>query len=297
MDARHRTPDQRPQLRPPAGRLAATGRARPGRRAHRPDPAAGARRPAAAADPGPGRARAGGRARRQPDHGGRRLRGAARRAACCAAGAARAAGRSCRRSWPARPGVAVLPARRPRRTVRPGARRAAGPVGRAARGAAAGVADLDATWAGTATSCSGCRRCGRRSPTGSPPAGCRPGRTRSWSPRAASTPSRSRWPRWPARATGCWWSTRPTPTCCTRCPTCGARPVPVPMGPGRPGRTAWDLDLLTAAVRDAAPRLAYLIPDFQNPTGAQLDAPAGPGWSSWPAAPAPRCWSTSRWPS
>jgi DNA-binding transcriptional MocR family regulator len=54
----------------------------------------------------------------------------------------------------------------------------------------------------------------------------------------------------------------------------GARPVPVPVGP-LPGH-AWDLDLLTAAVRDAAPRLAYLIPDFQNPTGAQLDA-AGRG--------------------
>jgi DNA-binding transcriptional MocR family regulator len=34
----------------------------------------------------------------------------------------------------------------------------------------------------------------------------------------------------------------------------------------------WDLDLLTAAVRDAAPRLAYLIPDYQNPTGALLPA-------------------------
>ena len=38
------------------------------------------------------------------------------------------------------------------------------------------------------------------------------------------------------------------------------------------GTGAWDLDLLTAAVRDAAPRLAYLIPDHQNPTGAVLDA-------------------------
>ncbi len=54
--------------------------------------------------------------------------------------------------------------------------------------------------------------------------------------------------------------------------TLGARPVPVSMGPGPDG--AWDLELITAAVRDAAPRLAYLIPDFQNPTGAQLD-PAG----------------------
>lgn len=57
----------------------------------------------------------------------------------------------------------------------------------------------------------------------------------------------------------------------------GARPVPVPMGPGPHGMDGtdgwdgWDLDLLTAAVRDAAPRLVYLIPEFQNPTGAVLD--------------------------
>ncbi|HYH32978.1 MAG TPA: PLP-dependent aminotransferase family protein [Pseudonocardia sp.] len=48
--------------------------------------------------------------------------------------------------------------------------------------------------------------------------------------------------------------------------TRGARAVPVPMAPG----PRWDLDLLTAAVRDVAPRLAYVIPDFQNPTGALL---------------------------
>src|SRR5436309_2867344 len=50
----------------------------------------------------------------------------------------------------------------------------------------------------------------------------------------------------------------------------GARPVPVPMTPGPDGSSSWDLDLLTSAVRDAAPRLAYVIPDFQNPTGALL---------------------------
>ncbi len=52
----------------------------------------------------------------------------------------------------------------------------------------------------------------------------------------------------------------------------GARPVPVPLRLDTTGPAAWDLDLLTAAVRDAAPRLAYLIPDHQNPTGALLDA-------------------------
>lgn len=52
----------------------------------------------------------------------------------------------------------------------------------------------------------------------------------------------------------------------------GARAVPVPMGESHDGTGSWDLDLLAAAVRDAAPRLAYVIPDFQNPTGALLDA-------------------------
>lgn len=52
----------------------------------------------------------------------------------------------------------------------------------------------------------------------------------------------------------------------------GARAVPVPMGTRSDGTDGWDLDLFTAAVRDTAPSLAYLIPDFQNPTGALLDA-------------------------
>ena len=52
----------------------------------------------------------------------------------------------------------------------------------------------------------------------------------------------------------------------------GARCVPVPLEPTAAGASAWDLDLVTAAVRDAAPRLAYLVPDHQNPTGALLDS-------------------------
>lgn len=47
----------------------------------------------------------------------------------------------------------------------------------------------------------------------------------------------------------------------------GARPVPVPMLPG-----GWDLDMLEATLRQAAPRIAYLIPDHQNPTGLTLGA-------------------------
>jgi hypothetical protein len=42
------------------------------------------------------------------------------------------------------------------------------------------------------------------------------------------------------------------------------------MGPG-PLDTAWDLDLITASVRDAAPRLIYAI--RSEPTGGLLDGP------------------------
>ncbi len=47
----------------------------------------------------------------------------------------------------------------------------------------------------------------------------------------------------------------------------GARPVPVPMLPG-----GWDLDMLEVTLRQAAPRVAYLIADHQNPTGLTLPA-------------------------
>jgi len=47
----------------------------------------------------------------------------------------------------------------------------------------------------------------------------------------------------------------------------GARPVPVPIDP----LTGWDDQGLAAAVRQTAPRAAYLVPDFQNPTGCLMD--------------------------
>lgn len=46
-----------------------------------------------------------------------------------------------------------------------------------------------------------------------------------------------------------------------------ARPVAVPSGPD-----GIDLDLLASTVRQASPRLAYLIPDHRNPTGTSLSA-------------------------
>lgn len=44
-------------------------------------------------------------------------------------------------------------------------------------------------------------------------------------------------------------------------------PVPVPMINGN-----WDPESIEATLRQASPRLAYLIPDFQNPTGARMGA-------------------------
>ncbi len=45
----------------------------------------------------------------------------------------------------------------------------------------------------------------------------------------------------------------------------GARLVPVAMADGLAG---WDLDRWRQVLRDAAPRLAYVVADFHNPTGA-----------------------------
>ena len=47
----------------------------------------------------------------------------------------------------------------------------------------------------------------------------------------------------------------------------GARPVPVPLLPG-----GWDLDMLEATLRQAAPQMAYVIADHQNPTGMTMPA-------------------------
>ena len=47
----------------------------------------------------------------------------------------------------------------------------------------------------------------------------------------------------------------------------GARLVPAPVDPD-----GWDVPATAAIVRQAAPRLAYLVPDFQNPTGNLMSA-------------------------
>ncbi|GGO50849.1 SCO1417 family MocR-like transcription factor [Streptomyces lasiicapitis] len=48
----------------------------------------------------------------------------------------------------------------------------------------------------------------------------------------------------------------------------GARLVPVAMAEGLGG---WDMDRWRQVLRDAAPRLAYVVADFHNPTGALAD--------------------------
>ncbi|RKT77015.1 GntR family transcriptional regulator [Terracoccus luteus] len=48
----------------------------------------------------------------------------------------------------------------------------------------------------------------------------------------------------------------------------GLRPVPFPVTDD-----GWDLESLEIALRQSGARLAYLIPDFQNPTGQLMDAP------------------------
>lgn len=44
--------------------------------------------------------------------------------------------------------------------------------------------------------------------------------------------------------------------------------MPVPVGLPQAG---WDIDAIHAAFRQTGPRFAYIIPDFQNPTGRSMD--------------------------
>ncbi len=47
-------------------------------------------------------------------------------------------------------------------------------------------------------------------------------------------------------------------------------PTPLPLADN--ADAAWDLELMTTILRQSAPRLGYLIPEFQNPTGALMPA-------------------------
>ena len=119
------------------------------------------------------------------------------------------------------------------------------------------------TSADPATSRSGCPplQAGSRRPTTH--AGCRPCPSRSWSPPARWR--RRRW--WRRRFTGSRRAGRRRVADLPQrdpgaCATRGARLVAAAVDPD-----GWDLDALAATLRQTSPRLAYLIPDFQNPTG------------------------------
>ncbi len=75
----------------------------------------------------------------------------------------------------------------------------------------------------------------------------------------------------------------------------GARLVGVDVPPDAAVAGA-DVDGLVAAMRQVAPRVAYLIPDFHNPTGAlMLDDEQRAGWRGRSPGHARRPSSTSRW--
>ena len=188
--------------------------------------------------------------------------------------------RAARRSRDRRAAAGGDPARSPasparRRAGRPGQRRPRARRRRCTPAYAAALAELPRYLPGhgyDTRRAAGAARTGRR--RGSRPAALpRRPRTRCWSPAA--------------RCTGCGWSSR---RCCrpgdrvlVESPAYplaldavagpGGRPVPVPVedgGLGPPGRRR-------RRPATPAPAAAYLMPDFQNPTGQLMDAadPAG----------------------
>ena len=50
-----------------------------------------------------------------------------------------------------------------------------------------------------------------------------------------------------------------------------AHAIPVPVALDPTGERGWDIAGIDAALRQASPRFAYLVVDFQNPTGLRLD--------------------------
>ncbi|MEV6872626.1 PLP-dependent aminotransferase family protein [Amycolatopsis sp. NPDC051128] len=51
-----------------------------------------------------------------------------------------------------------------------------------------------------------------------------------------------------------------------------AHAIPVPVALDPTGARGWDIAGIDAALRQTSPRFAYLVVDFQNPTGLRLDA-------------------------
>ena len=121
-------------------------------------------------------------------------------------------------------------------------------------------------------------------------AACPPRPTRSWSPAARST--RSTW------CCGC--PCRPARSVLVESPTypnalaaLSARRARIATH-GLDATTGWDAELLLGALRQTRPRLAYLIPEFQNPTGHLMPADAARAAASpRRTRPAPTWSSTS----
>ena len=226
------------------------------------------------------RARAHRRARRLPHHRHPGVRRAARRAGTPRPGRARAPSPGCpaaaRAPTTGRCSRAPATATRSTSTARPPPRRP---------GVAAAYADAVAELPAlprrrTATSPPACRAPGGRSPRRTTPAGCPPTPSRSWSRRApcraAAIVARALTGR---RRPGAGGDRRSTPTPPRRSGTAAPGSPAAPVDPD-----GWDLDAVAATLRQAAPRLAYLIPDFQNPTGHADDRRAARGVRRPPAA-------------
>ena len=234
--------------------------------------AAHRRRPDPGRHPAAQRARADRGARRLPHHGDPRLRDARATPATPRRGRAPAPSRGCRAARARAHDRALLPgAERPRRH-RPQLRRALRPArdrGGLRRGGdpAAGVPRRPRLLPRRAARAAGGHRRGVRRPR----AADRPRPDHGHARRAGG--GRRSWPRRsPAAATGCWSSRRSTPTPPSAIRHRGARL----RDDRRSTPTAGTSTPTAATLRQVAPRLAYLIPDFQNPTGLLMtDARAG----------------------
>ena len=107
----------------------------------------------------------------------------------------------------------------------------------------------------------GCLSCARGSPTGTWPAGCRPTGPDRRDLRCGGRPQRGAPDRAHHRRPGVCRVTD-LPGRDGRDPAGRRSAVPWPLT-----EDGWDLDRLEVLLRQSAPRLAYLIPDYHNPTG------------------------------
>ena len=212
-----------------------------------------------------GGTRAGRGAGAEPRHGHRRLRPAARgRLGHRPPGSGhvrrtarpvRTAARGCPGRWTTARSTWPTPRRRRRRRCRPPSPPRS--------------PSCPATCRSTATTRPGCRTCVPASPSATPPAACRRRPSRCWSPRGRCTASRRRSRPCCAAGSGCWSSSRPIRTRSTRRGPLGARAAAHRAGRRRAGGLAGRRR--AGAAPPSGRAAAYLMPDFQNPTGRLLD--------------------------